>query len=110
MFDGLLFDGGALGMDLPIAAEEPGTAAATPLKVSLQLVNTLMNNVGELVLARNQLRSVDSDDPAVQADIRRNLERQVVQYLTNDTIRRARERTEPWMPIQDMLQATAPGK
>ena len=50
------------------------------------------------------------DDPAVQADIRRNLERQVVQFLTNDTIRRARERTEPWMPIQDMLQATAPGK
>lgn len=45
----------AVDGDLPIAAEEPGTAAATPLKVSLQLVNTLMNNVGELVLARNRL-------------------------------------------------------
>lgn len=50
------------------------------------------------------------DDPLVQADIRRNLEQQVVQYLTRETIRRARERTEPWMPIQDMMQATAPGK
>ena len=59
-----------------VAAEEPSTGAATPtastvidstVRVDVGLLASILDLVGELVLARNQLRSVDSDDPAVQA-------------------------------------------
>jgi two-component system chemotaxis sensor kinase CheA len=59
-----------------VAAEEPGvgaSAAAGPtvidstVRVDVGLLASILDLVGELVLARNQLRSVDSDDPAVQA-------------------------------------------
>ena len=54
------------------------------------------------------------DDPTLQVDIRRILERQVVNFLTNQTIQRARERTEPWQPLGDiptqMSQSPPPDK
>jgi two-component system chemotaxis sensor kinase CheA len=40
---------------LAISPDEGAAASSAPIKVSVQLVNTLMNNVGELVLARNKL-------------------------------------------------------
>jgi two-component system chemotaxis sensor kinase CheA len=47
----------------------PATVAAaeTTVRVDVELLASILDLVGELVLARNQLRSVDSDDPAVQA-------------------------------------------
>jgi len=42
-------------------------AAETTVRVDVELLASILDLVGELVLARNQLRSVDSDDPAVQA-------------------------------------------
>jgi two-component system chemotaxis sensor kinase CheA len=59
-----------------VAAEEPGSGTTTPaastvidstVRVDVGLLASILDLVGELVLARNQLRSVDSDDPAVQA-------------------------------------------
>ena len=40
---------------LAISPDEGAAPSSAPIKVSVQLVNTLMNNVGELVLARNKL-------------------------------------------------------
>ena len=66
----------------PIAADVPPPAAAaslspsppatvaateTTVRVDVALLASILDLVGELVLARNQLRSVDSDDLAVQA-------------------------------------------
>ncbi|MFM8954019.1 MAG: chemotaxis protein CheA [Planctomycetaceae bacterium] len=42
-------------------------AAETTVRVDVDLLASILDLVGELVLARNQLRSLDSDDPAVQA-------------------------------------------
>jgi two-component system chemotaxis sensor kinase CheA len=42
-------------------------AAETTVRVDVDLLASILDLVGELVLARNQLRSIDSDDPAVQA-------------------------------------------
>ncbi|MFM7185132.1 MAG: chemotaxis protein CheA [Planctomycetota bacterium] len=56
------------------AAPQPATAAVatvaateTSVRVDVDLLASILDLVGELVLARNQLRAVDSDDPAVQA-------------------------------------------
>jgi len=43
------------------------TAAESTIRVDVGLLASILDLVGELVLARNQLRSIDSDDPAVQA-------------------------------------------
>jgi two-component system chemotaxis sensor kinase CheA len=52
----------------PAAAGAATVAAAeTTVRVDVDLLASILNLVGELVLARNQLRSLDSDDPAVQA-------------------------------------------
>jgi two-component system chemotaxis sensor kinase CheA len=45
----------------------PVAAAETSVRVDVDLLASILDLVGELVLARNQLRSVDSDDPGVQA-------------------------------------------
>ena len=51
------------------APSPPATVAATEttVRVDVALLASILDLVGELVLARNQLRSVDSDDLAVQA-------------------------------------------
>ena len=49
------------------AASAAGAAAETTVRVDVDLLASILDLVGELVLARNQLRSLDSDDPAVQA-------------------------------------------
>ena len=51
------------------APSPPVTVAATEttVRVDVELLAAILDLVGELVLARNQLRSVDSDDVAVQA-------------------------------------------
>ena len=51
------------------APSPPATVAATEttVRVDVELLAAILDLVGELVLARNQLRSVDSDDVAVQA-------------------------------------------
>ncbi|MFM7244689.1 MAG: chemotaxis protein CheA [Planctomycetaceae bacterium] len=53
----------------PVAAPPAATVAAaeTSVRVDVDLLASILDLVGELVLARNQLRSVDSDDPGVQA-------------------------------------------
>ena len=53
----------------PPAPSPPVTVAATEttVRVDVELLAAILELVGELVLARNQLRSVDSDDLAVQA-------------------------------------------
>ncbi len=51
--------------ELP-APTGPGVVDST-VRVDVGLLASILDLVGELVLARNQLRSVDSDDPAVQA-------------------------------------------
>ena len=57
----------------PAPPEPPASAPAGPtivdstIRVDVGLLASILDLVGELVLARNQLRSVDSDDPAVQA-------------------------------------------
>ena len=45
----------------------PVAAAETSVRVDVDLLAAILDLVGELVLARNQLRSIDSDDPGVQA-------------------------------------------
>jgi len=53
----------------PTAATPAGPVASaeTTVRVDVDLLASILDLVGELVLARNQLRSIDSDDPAVQA-------------------------------------------
>jgi two-component system chemotaxis sensor kinase CheA len=53
----------------PTAATPAGPVASaeTTVRVDVDLLASIRDLVGELVLARNQLRSIDSDDPAVQA-------------------------------------------
>ncbi|MCE9631399.1 MAG: chemotaxis protein CheA [Planctomycetia bacterium] len=48
-------------------AAAPVATAETTVRVDVDLLASILDLVGELVLARNQLRSLDSDDPAVQA-------------------------------------------
>ncbi|MFM8985119.1 MAG: chemotaxis protein CheW [Planctomycetia bacterium] len=50
-------------------ATEAATApvAESTVRVDVGLLASILDLVGELVLARNQLRSIDSDNPAVQA-------------------------------------------
>jgi two-component system chemotaxis sensor kinase CheA len=52
-----------------LSPSPPATVAATEttVRVDVALLASILDLVGELVLARNQLRSVDSDDLAVQA-------------------------------------------
>ena len=71
----------ALAEPVPAAASPPVPPAAAPaqapvatvaaaessVRVDVDLLASILDLVGELVLARNQLRSIDSDDPAVQA-------------------------------------------
>jgi two-component system chemotaxis sensor kinase CheA len=53
----------------PTAVAPPAhvAAAETTVRVDVELLASILDLVGELVLARNQLRSIDSDEPAVQA-------------------------------------------
>ena len=62
----------ALVAPLPVA---PAPAASAPaaavtestIRVDVGLLASILDLVGELVLARNQLRSIDTPDPAIQA-------------------------------------------
>ncbi|MEI6636515.1 MAG: chemotaxis protein CheA, partial [Planctomycetota bacterium] len=54
-------------MPAAIASPSPSTTAETTVRVDVALLASILDLVGELVLARNQLRSIDSDEPAVQA-------------------------------------------
>jgi two-component system chemotaxis sensor kinase CheA len=49
----------------PASAER--SAAESSIRVDVGLVGSILDLVGELVLARNELRSIDTDDPAVLA-------------------------------------------
>jgi two-component system chemotaxis sensor kinase CheA len=49
------------------AAAATVAAAETSVRVDVSLLASILDLVGELVLARNELRSIDSDDPGVQA-------------------------------------------
>lgn len=49
----------------PTPAER--SAAESSIRVDVGLVGSILDLVGELVLARNELRSIDTDDPAVLA-------------------------------------------
>ena len=57
----------------PAAPAAPAVQPATPvaaestIRVDVSLLASILDLVGELVLARNQLRSIDSEDPAIQA-------------------------------------------
>jgi len=54
----------------PAAAAPPPaerSAAESSIRVDVGLVGSILDLVGELVLARNELRSIDTDDPAVLA-------------------------------------------
>ena len=51
----------------PVPPPAPVAAAETTVRVDVELLASILDLVGELVLARNQLRSIDSDEPAVQA-------------------------------------------
>ncbi|MFM8703959.1 MAG: chemotaxis protein CheA, partial [Planctomycetia bacterium] len=68
----------AAGLAAQQAAEtsaEPPTAGRSAtestIRVDVGLVASILDLVGELVLARNQLRSIDSVDPAMQAVVQR---------------------------------------
>lgn len=52
-----------------VASPAPVTPVTTEttVRVDVGVLASILDLVGELVLARNQLRSIDSDDPAVQA-------------------------------------------
>ncbi len=55
-------------VSLPAGTVAPGLAVAeSSIRVDVGLLATILDLVGELVLARNQLRSIETDDPAVQA-------------------------------------------
>ncbi len=47
------------------------SATESTIRVDVGLVASILDLVGELVLARNQLRSIDSVDPAMQAVVQR---------------------------------------
>jgi two-component system chemotaxis sensor kinase CheA len=47
------------------------SAAENSIRVDVGLVASILDLVGELVLARNELRSIETDDPAVQAVVHR---------------------------------------
>jgi two-component system chemotaxis sensor kinase CheA len=49
------------------AAAATVTAAESSIRVDVGLLASILDLVGELVLARNQLRSIETEDPAVQA-------------------------------------------
>jgi two-component system chemotaxis sensor kinase CheA len=51
----------------PVVPPAPVAASETTVRVDVALLASILDLVGELVLARNQLRSIDSDEPAVQA-------------------------------------------
>ena len=61
--------------DSPVAAGAAGgssavnqpTAAESTVRVDVDLLASILDLVGELVLARNELRSIETEDPAVQA-------------------------------------------
>ncbi len=54
---------------VPSASGSPAgsTVAESTVRVDVDLLASILDLVGELVLARNQLRSIDTDDPAVLA-------------------------------------------
>jgi two-component system chemotaxis sensor kinase CheA len=49
------------------APAAPSAVADTTVRVDVDLLASILDLVGELVLARNELRSLDTDDPAVLA-------------------------------------------
>ena len=55
----------------PVPLPSPGSAGPTlaesTVRVDVDLLASILDLVGELVLARNQLRSIETDDPAVLA-------------------------------------------
>ena len=57
------------GADRPAAAERG--AGESSIRVDVGLVGSILDLVGELVLARNELRSVSADDPAMVAAVHR---------------------------------------
>lgn len=61
----------AVALATSAAVEKSGgaerTASESSIRVDVGLVGSILDLVGELVLARNQLRSIDTDDPAVLA-------------------------------------------
>jgi two-component system, chemotaxis family, sensor kinase CheA len=50
----------------PPAAPQPAAADST-VRVDVDLLASILDLVGELVLARNELKSIESEDPVVQA-------------------------------------------
>ena len=78
----------------PPAPSPPATVAATEttVRVDVELLAAILDLVGELVLARNQLRSVDSDDVAVQACAQR------INVVTN-ALDAVENRPDPWVEI-----------
>jgi len=56
----------------PAAAAAPErTAAESSIRVDVGLIASILDLVSELVLARNQLRSIETEDPAIQAVVHR---------------------------------------
>ncbi len=53
----------ASGADAPAGAPSPGGLAETTVRVDVGLLDDLMNLVGELVLARNQIVQLVAEDP-----------------------------------------------
>jgi two-component system chemotaxis sensor kinase CheA len=51
----------------PPASSATGSVVDSTVRVDVDLLASILDLVGELVLARNQLRSIDTDDPAVLA-------------------------------------------
>lgn len=51
----------------PPASSAAGSVVDSTVRVDVDLLASILDLVGELVLARNQLRSIDTDDPAVLA-------------------------------------------
>ena len=49
------------------AAAAPAAVTESTIRVDVGLLASILDLVGELVLARNQLRSIDTPDPAIQA-------------------------------------------
>mgnify|MGYP003342901961 FL=1 len=47
------------------------SATESSIRVDVGLVASILDHVGELVLARNQLRSIETADPALQAVVQR---------------------------------------
>ena len=51
---------------VPVAAKTPAAPTETSVRVDLSLLASILDLVSELVLARNQLRGIESTDPAFQ--------------------------------------------